>query len=120
MNISQIKAQKLEDRMMVFAVSCIDLARNTSKTAENKVILNQLVRAASSVGANYTEANNAISKLDFRNKLYIAKKEAEESRYWLRLLGMSNPEVETAELVNESTELLLILQKSVSTLKNGN
>lgn len=119
MNISQVRAKKLEDRMMEFAASCITLARNTEKTIENKIILNQLIRASSSIGANYTEANNAVSRLDFRNKMYTAKKEAAETRYWLRLLGLSNPEAKVSELINESTELLLILQKSVTTLKNG-
>jgi four helix bundle protein len=119
MNISQVRAKNLEDRMTNFALQCITLSRNSPKTSENRVILDQLVRASSSVGANYTEANNAVSRLDFRNKIYTAKKEASESRYWLRLLTKSNPEIIADELIDECTQLLLILQKSVTTLKNG-
>lgn len=119
MNISQVRARKLEDRMVAFAFSCIDLSRSLPKNSENRIILDQPIRSSSSIGANYTEANNAVSRLDFRNKIYIAKKEAAEARYWLRLLERSNPDACTNGLINECTELLLILQKSVSTLKNG-
>ena len=119
MNISQVRAQALEGRMTDFALNCIGLSRRIPKNAENRIILNQLVRASSSIGANYTEANNAVSRLDFRNKIYIAKKETSEARYWLRLLSRANPEIEINPLINESTELLLILQKSITTLKNG-
>lgn len=119
MNISQVNAKKLEDRMMEFALDCISLSKQITKTSENRIILTQLVRAGSSIGANYTEANNAVSRLDFRNKLYTAKKEAAESRYWLRLLDKANNELQIEKLINGSTELILILQKSVSTLKNG-
>lgn len=120
MNISQIKAKKLENRMMDFALSCINLSKQASATKDDKIIIAQLVRAASSIGANYTEANNAVPRLDFRNKLYTAKKEAAESRYWLRLLDKAGSGTRLDGLINESTELLLILQKSVSTLKKAN
>lgn len=119
MNISQAKANKLEERMSIFALACINLSKITIKTTENRAILDQLLRASSGIGANYTEANNAVSRLDFRNKIYTAKKEAAESRYWLRLFGKSNPDAEVDELIDECTQLLLILQKSASTLKNG-
>lgn len=105
--------------MIDFALDCINLSKNTLKTGENRVILDQLVRASSSIGANYTEANNAVSRMDFRNKIYTAKKEAAEARYWLRLLEKSNPEIKIDRLIDECTELLLILQKSVSTLNKG-
>lgn len=105
--------------MIEFALDCINFSKICAKTTENKIILNQLVRSASSIGANYTEANNAVSRLDFRNKVYISKKEAAESRYWLRLLSKSNPEIDVSSLIDESTELVLILQKSVSTLNSG-
>lgn len=105
--------------MTNFALSCIMLSRGTPKTSENRVILDQLVRASSSIGANYTEANNAVSRLDFRNKMYTAKKEAAETRYWLRLLAKSESRIQLDELIDECTQLLLVLQKSVTTLKNG-
>lgn len=83
------------------------------------VLVSQLIRAATSIGANYAEANNAASKQDFRNKIFIAKKEAAESRYWLRLFSRLNPSIDTAVLIDKASQLLLILQKIISTLKNG-
>jgi four helix bundle protein len=119
MNISQDKSHQLEERMMQFAVDVIQLTKFLPKTTENKIISSQLIRSSSSIGANYAEANNAASKLDFRNKVFIAKKEAAESRYWLKLLTKVNASLDSASIIDEATQLLLILQKIVSTLKNG-
>lgn len=119
MSISQDKSHQLEERMMQFAVDVIQLTKLLPKTTENRVISSQLIRSSSSIGANYAEANNAASKLDFRNKIFVAKKEAAESRYWLKLLTKVNTSLHSAPLVDEATQLLLILQKTISTLKNG-
>lgn len=119
MTISQDKSKQLENRMIDFALNVIKLTKQVPTTQENKIIISQLIRASSSIGANYTEANNAASKQDFRNKIFIAKKEAAESRYWLTLFERVNAQLDVAPLLNEATELLLILQKIISTLKNG-
>lgn len=119
MNISQDKSKQLEDRMMEFAINVIKLTKSVSKSVENEIICKQLIRSATSVGANYAEANNAASKQDFKNKIFIAKKEAAESRYWLKLLAKTNADVNANKLIDESTQLLLILQKIISTMKNG-
>jgi four helix bundle protein len=71
------------------------------------------------VGANYAEACNAVSKLDFRNKIFIAKKEAAESRYWIDLCIELTSETTWSILRQEVQELLLILQTIVNTLKGG-
>jgi four helix bundle protein len=71
----------------------------------------QLVRASGSVGANYLEANEALSKKDFAMRVKICRKEAKESIYWLRLVDTgSEPATETErqQLVQESTELMKI------------
>ena len=119
MNTKTTKSRQLEARMLEFALSVMSLTKKTPRTAENRIIIEQLVRSAASIGANYTEANNAISRQDFRNKIFIAKKEAAETRYWLRLLASANPYLDTNYLVGEVTELLLILQRVVTTLRNG-
>lgn len=70
------------------------------------------MRSSGSVGANYIEANEALSKKDFRMRARIARKEAKETRYWLRLVFTGNDETlerERAELVQESSEILKIL-----------
>jgi len=83
-----------------------------------KSIVNQLIRSATSVGANYVEANNASSKQDFRNKIFIAKKEASETRYWLKLLArLGDTGEENNLLQSETQELVMILQKIVSSLR---
>jgi four helix bundle protein len=69
------------------------------------------------VGANYAEANNASSRMDFKNKIYIAKKEAAETNYWLRIISRLLPEEDFSKLQQESLEFVLIMQKIVSTIK---
>jgi len=79
------------------------------------------VRAATSIGANYAEANNASSKADFRNKIFIAKKEAAETKYWLELLAeVIEDKSLCRKLWQECHYILMTLQKVISTLKNGN
>lgn len=116
---SQGKTKDLEERTISFSLSIIQLVKTLPNTQENKIISGQLIRSATSIGANYTEANNASSKLDFRNKIFIAKKEAAETRYWLRLLQEANKDLSCHNEIDEVSQLLFIMQKIVSTLKNG-
>jgi len=114
-------AQKydLEEKTVRFGEAVIVLCQTIHPTLTNRNIIDQLLRSATSIGANYTEANGASSKSDFRNKIYIAKKEARESKYWLRLLGVAEParKVELRELWQQAHEFVLILQKVTTTLK---
>ncbi len=112
------KSKELSDRIIEFAVSVITLTKSLSNTVENKVIAHQIIRSATSIGANYSEANNAASKQDFRNKIFIAKKEAAETRYWLDILKRVNVGLDTASIRDENSQILMILQKIISTLKN--
>lgn len=111
--------QELEDRTLEFAANIITFCKKLPKTQENTVLTKQLVRSASSIGANYTEANNAASRLDFRSKIFICKKEASETRFWLKLITRVNSEVTANEMIEETSQLILIFQKIVSTMKNG-
>lgn len=104
---------------MNFAVDIISLTKSLPNTAENKIIISQIIRSSTSIGANYTEANDAASKQDFRNKIFIAKKEAAETRYWLDLLRRVNQGVDESSIRDENTQLIMILQKIISTMKNG-
>jgi four helix bundle protein len=119
MSSSQDKSQELLGRMMDFAVKIIQLTKSLPETKENGVIINQILRSSTSIGANYAEANDAASRQDFRNKVFIAKKEAGETRYWLDLMKRVNPEVDTLSIRDENSQLIMILQKIISTLKNG-
>ena len=102
----------LEDRTERFAVRARAFLRRLPVTLINEPDIRQLVRSSGSVGANYLEAQNALGKRDFTMRIKIARKEAKESAYWLRLLGLapeSDLESERAALVQESVELQRIL-----------
>ncbi len=86
------KDYNLEKRTVKFSEDVIVFAKTLKKDVINLPLISQLIRAATSIGANYCEANGASSKRDFRNKICICKKEARETKYWLELLGKFNPE----------------------------
>ncbi len=120
--ISNKKTYDLEERTAVFGESVILLCREVKQDAITKPLVNQLVRSATSIGANYMEANGASSKKDFANKIFICKKETQETKHWLRMLATSVPVLrdEIRKLWQECQELTLIFQKiaSSSRLKN--
>ena len=90
------------------------------KNSINESMILQLVRSATSVGANYCEANGAASRKDFKNKIYICRKEIQETKYWLELIAEINKEEvkELRLLWQEAHELTLIFNKIGSSLKN--
>lgn len=108
----------LEERTAKFGENVINFIKSAKRDALNDSILKQLIRSATSVGANYCEANNASSKSDFRNKIYICKKEVNETKYWLRMLSNTNSELkdQARKLWQESQELNLIFQKIANSL----
>ncbi len=120
MTIYQDKLVALEQRTVDFSVSVVSICRPLMKDPALKSIGQQLIRSATSIGANYSEANNASSKSDFRNKIYIAKKEANETRYWLKVLSELETGTDYTALQQEALELNLIFQKITSTMKSGN
>lgn len=103
----------LSGRLLNFSVSVILLMRRLPISAEFLIIKKQLLRSATSSGANYEEAQAASSKADFLNKSRISLKEMRESNYWLLLLERItiNQEllVECKKLISESSELKNIL-----------
>ena len=76
----------------------------------NKPLISQLIRSSCSIGANYLEADGAESKKDFKHKISICKKEAKETRHWIRMLSYANPErkEDCRILWKEAQELTLI------------
>ena len=109
---NQNKKYDLEERTAIFAERVINLCQRCPKTVLIIPLLSQLIRAATSIGANYCEANGASSKKDFRNKIHICKKEAKETQYWLRIIGSSVNEERLKEdcriLWQEAKELSMI------------
>lgn len=112
----------LEERTAKFSEDIIDFLKTIEKNCINQSIIQQLIRAGTSVGANYCEANGASSKKDFKNKIYICKKEIQETKYWLRVISKSNPEIKqkAIKLWKEAEELTLIFGKAIITLKKDN
>lgn len=100
---------------------CCHLAVKLKRTAVGRHVANQLMRAASSSGANYEEACGAESKADFIHKMQLVLKELRESSYWLKLAGKSGllPVKALQPLLDEANELTKIVAKSVITAKGG-
>lgn len=110
----------LAERTVQFSKDIIEFCKAERVTLITRPLIEQLVRSSTSIGANYVEANNAASKADFRNKIFIAKKEAAESKYWLELLEAHTVNgLECKRLTQECHYLLMILQKIISTLNHG-
>jgi len=109
----------LEERTYEFARSVRRFIKQLPRTIGNIEDAKQLVRSSGSQGANYIEANEALSKKDFRLRIRISTKESKESRYWLRLVDTGDDEKlqsEREKLIQESGELLRIF---VAILKNS-
>ena len=105
------KPYDLEERTYLFAKRVRAFVKRLPRTICNIEDVKQLVRASGSVGANYIEANESLGKKDFLMHIKISRKEAKESRYFLRLIdtnAASDLERERDELVQESTELMNI------------
>lgn len=92
---------QLEDRVFDFAKQVRLFVRNQDGLFQNDV--NQVLRSSGSVGANYLEANETNTKKDFRHRLSIAKREAKETIYWLKLLNADE------SLIKEAKEIMHIL-----------
>jgi four helix bundle protein len=103
------KKYDLEERTFVFAKNVIEYVRNLPKGIAYSEIGKQLVRSAGSVGANYIEANESLSKKDFLMRIKICRKEAKESTYWLKLSSPTKTqETHKMELMRESEEIMKI------------
>jgi four helix bundle protein len=109
----------LEERTAKFSEDIIELCKQAQKDTVSKPIINQLIRVATSIGDNYCEANGASSKKDFTNKIFSCKKEARETKYWLRIIVKSNPELieKSRQMWQEAQELTLIFSKIAKTSK---
>jgi len=105
----------LEERTAKFGENIIILCKKIGINDYNKSIINQVIRSATSIGANYMEANGVASKKDFINKIYICKKETQETKHWLRMLSTTNEEIieELRFYWKEAQELTLIFQRII-------
>lgn len=105
-----VKKYDLEERTEQFTKNVIQLCKKLSKNTINIELVSQTVRSAGSVGANYIEANEALSRKDFFHRVKICRKESKEARYWIRVIISANLELEkeAKPLEQEATELMNI------------
>ncbi len=109
----QERTAKLGEQSIIFARTLLD-------STINKPLISQLIRASTSIGANYMEADGAESRKDFVHKLGICKKEAKETMHWSRMIATANPDraTECRQLWKESHELVLIFSTIISKSRN--
>ena len=112
----------LEERTQKFGENIIEFAKTISKTVITIPLIDQLIRAGTSVGSNYCEADCAESRKDFEHKLGICKKESKESKHWLRMIAKAVPEKRenARKLWQEANELNLIFTSIVRKSRGHN
>lgn len=103
----------LEERTATFSENVIDFALTFKRNPVTNPLISQLIRSATSIGANYCEADDAESKRDFRHKIGLCRKESRETKYWFRMLARAAPTCKEAArpLWTEAKELHLIFAK---------
>ncbi len=110
----------LEERTALFGENIIDFVKTLPINPINSELIRQIIKSGTSIGANYMEADAAESKKDFRHKIAICKKEAKETKHWLRMIAKANQERKDKckELWSEAQELTLIFSSIISPKKN--
>jgi four helix bundle protein len=111
----------LQERTMKFGQELVGLCRSLRQDAVSRPLISQVVRSATSIGANYMEACAACSRKDFRHKIYLCRKESQETLYWFGILLTCFPEhkIKIDKLQKECKELVCIFQSATYTLDNS-
>lgn len=117
-----VKPERINERAFKFAVRVIDLCKSLPRDEINRILINQLIRAVTSIGANLEEAAGAHTRAEFINCTNIARREARETHYWLKLIYEVNDQTiknKMKDLINESNEIVSILVASVKKLQQN-
>jgi len=116
------KKFNLEDRTFDFANNCKEFLKKIEKNIHNVEYYKQLVRSSGSVAANFIEANESFSRNDFSHRITICRKEAKESRLWLRLIDINEQQLANSRdmLIQETMELTRIFGAMLEKIKNTN
>jgi four helix bundle protein len=118
---SKSKRFDLEDRTFDFANECKEFLKTIDRNIHNVEYYKQLIRSSGSVAANFIEANESFSRNDFSHRIKICRKEAKESRLWLRLIDINEQLAATRDsLIQEATELMRIFGAMLEKIKNSN
>jgi four helix bundle protein len=115
------KNYDLEERTARFGEDIIEFLKGLPKDEINSPLITQLVRAGTSIGANYMEADGAGSKRDFKYKISLVRKEAKETKHWLRMIAKANPDKKDSlrRLWQEAQELVLIFSSVLKSAQNN-
>lgn len=108
----------LEQRTLIFAKQIVIFCKNLPNNTINFKLIDQLIRSAGSIGANYREANDSLGKQDFIHKLRIARKESKETIFWLELVKEANINIKTDNLIDECCQLRNILSAIIKKIEN--
>ena len=112
--------REIHDRIHKFVLLVLQLVKKIPRTTENLVLVKQLVRSATSIGANSLEADGSESKKEFIHRFSIAKREAKETLYWLQLIKETNVQLADVEVLeDEATQLIRIISKIIINTKKG-
>jgi len=106
------------ERIYFFGITCIEYVRTFPKTLEASIIAKQLIRSATSIGANAQEGDGAETKAEFLHRFSISKKEAKETDYWLRIAG-DILTIPNDALRKEVREIILIISTIIIKVKNN-
>lgn len=117
--IKTIKRYDIHDRIFEFIVKVIELTRLLPKTPQNLIIIGQIMRSVTSMGANDQEADGALSRKDFVHCYTIVRKEGKETLFWLRLTARINPahKIKIEPILQEGNEIVAIIS---TIIKNTN
>lgn len=120
-NPNDKKKYDLEERTALFGEAVIRFIKPLPETPTNRPLISQIVRSATSIGANYMEADGAESKKDFRHKVAICKKESKETMHWMRMMATANPDRkdECRKLWQEAHEFTLIFSSILRSKKSS-
>jgi four helix bundle protein len=113
------KPYDLEERTFQFAKSVMSYTKELPKTTINSEIIKQVIRSSGSVGANYIEANEALSKKDYAFRVKICRKEVKETLYWLKLMDIKVQDLIKKQrvFIVEATELMKIFGSILEKVK---
>jgi len=112
----------IHDRIHKFVIRVLKLIKHLPKTPENMIIINQISRSATSIGANDQEADGATTKKDFIHKYSIVRKESKETDYWLNLIADTNERLKPRmkELIAEGKEIIKIVSSIMYNTQRNN
>lgn len=120
--MKETRTRDIHDRIYKFVIRVLKLIKQLSKTSENLIIINQIARSATSMGANDREADGVTTKKDFIHKYSIVRKEAKETDYWLNIIADTNGTLKSRmkDLITEGEEIIKIVSTIIYNTQRNN